>query len=731
MSSPSDEPENAASTAPLSKSPPPRSVTSVDDDPQGGGGGGSGTGTGGGSGARHAAQQRNAEQPPLPSAVHEAPLSDTHGSGSINSGIKDDKSARPPNTAQRPSGPSLLTQALASARGIPKQAQTSQSTNTTQDSSGSSSRSTSLSSNTFNDTQLERGTPVKSTSSTTTDKARDTDTPAQHGDKDSIEPRPAQPIPSNMSASTAAPVTVPLPGRDATSVPSSFNTSSLTDIRDMLFEQRGASDRILRRSSTSLEIDRKVSAFDRARACSYSTSPEQSATPTNLSYLTGDIPFTAPQALETPRNDAQPRYRPPPPDHRYTLGPEKTEKIWSIGSGEGSEEDGLVEKSVAEAMAGVEHNTRSRKASYSLRFFKEGLPPDDKTRRRGDTKSSHKDKLPSTVEEERSRDQEGQQADGERRPGSPRHIEQPSSSHQGTIGVPPAPSPAKGLVAGQADYFSIDKNDATNQTTSPSSRTPPLPLAGHEEAKQPVSLSSEPRVGPTRPPAAEAKSVEGRRESGDSTEVGESHDDAEADESGEEKISSAIFVPHQEAGESRVHKREAVDSGSGTGQRPRSFSQDEAHPWLVKADEPEPEIDEREEPAGRLSRYRSRESLVSSRGELASEISEDLAAEGEHEINNQLVQALARSGIQTFDDAQEPHHVHQPLEAIELIPYKHQVGGHTTLWRFSRRAVCKQLNNRENEFYEIIERYHRDLLSFLPRYVSVMHLFCRYSREFS
>jgi len=65
-------------------------------------------------------------------------------------------------------------------------------------------------------------------------------------------------------------------------------------------------------------------------------------------------------------------------------------------------------------------------------------------------------------------------------------------------------------------------------------------------------------------------------------------------------------------------------------------------------------------------------------------------------------------------------HVHQqkqPLEAIELIPYRHQVGGHTTLWRFSKRAVCKQLNNRENEFYEKIERYHPQLLKFLPRCV--------------
>ena len=58
-----------------------------------------------------------------------------------------------------------------------------------------------------------------------------------------------------------------------------------------------------------------------------------------------------------------------------------------------------------------------------------------------------------------------------------------------------------------------------------------------------------------------------------------------------------------------------------------------------------------------------------------------------------------------------------PLGAVELKPYNHQVGGHTTVFRFSKRAVCKQLTNRENEFYEVIERKHPDLLKFLPRYV--------------
>ncbi|KAJ5027206.1 hypothetical protein J3E73DRAFT_210211 [Bipolaris maydis] len=63
-----------------------------------------------------------------------------------------------------------------------------------------------------------------------------------------------------------------------------------------------------------------------------------------------------------------------------------------------------------------------------------------------------------------------------------------------------------------------------------------------------------------------------------------------------------------------------------------------------------------------------------------------------------------------------------PLGAVELKPYDHQVGGHSTVYRFSRRAVCKQLNNRENEFYETVERQHPELLDFLPRYIGVLNV---------
>ncbi|KTW28855.1 hypothetical protein T552_01484 [Pneumocystis carinii B80] len=59
---------------------------------------------------------------------------------------------------------------------------------------------------------------------------------------------------------------------------------------------------------------------------------------------------------------------------------------------------------------------------------------------------------------------------------------------------------------------------------------------------------------------------------------------------------------------------------------------------------------------------------------------------------------------------------------VELKPYKHQVGGHHTLFRFSKRAVCKPLVKRENEFYEAVEHLHQDLLAFMPRYMGVLNV---------
>ena len=63
--------------------------------------------------------------------------------------------------------------------------------------------------------------------------------------------------------------------------------------------------------------------------------------------------------------------------------------------------------------------------------------------------------------------------------------------------------------------------------------------------------------------------------------------------------------------------------------------------------------------------------------------------------------------------------------AVELQPFKNKVGGHTAIFKFSHRAVCKALVNRENTWYEQIEILHPELLKFMPRYIGVLNV--RYS----
>ena len=87
------------------------------------------------------------------------------------------------------------------------------------------------------------------------------------------------------------------------------------------------------------------------------------------------------------------------------------------------------------------------------------------------------------------------------------------------------------------------------------------------------------------------------------------------------------------------------------------------------------------------------------------------------EESSAAVTPNAATPTQSFLRPRRKHRKDAPVGAVELKPYRHQVGGHTTVFRFSKRAVCKQLNNRENQFYERIERRHPEMLRFLARYV--------------
>ncbi|KAI9594496.1 hypothetical protein BDF19DRAFT_345712, partial [Syncephalis fuscata] len=61
------------------------------------------------------------------------------------------------------------------------------------------------------------------------------------------------------------------------------------------------------------------------------------------------------------------------------------------------------------------------------------------------------------------------------------------------------------------------------------------------------------------------------------------------------------------------------------------------------------------------------------------------------------------------------------LKSLPLTPFPNQVGGHSSFLRFSSRAVCKLLNKREKQFYELMALKHSALLEFAPSYLGLSH----------
>lgn len=68
--------------------------------------------------------------------------------------------------------------------------------------------------------------------------------------------------------------------------------------------------------------------------------------------------------------------------------------------------------------------------------------------------------------------------------------------------------------------------------------------------------------------------------------------------------------------------------------------------------------------------------------------------------------------------------VEYPL-AVELKPFKNKVGGHTAIFRFSQKLICKASDIREHEWYEAMEQDHTELTKYLPKYLGVLNV--RYS----
>ncbi|OIW28002.1 SAICAR synthase-like protein [Coniochaeta ligniaria NRRL 30616] len=690
MSNPPVQSENAAPIAPVRPSGPAKSPSALDAAPP----------------PPHTVASASPRAPPA--HVHGSPVHEEDSPSrslpliqdtpSPPSNASQNKWSRGPVPQPRPTGPSLLTQALATARATPHgQAELSQSQPTTPSRSRAGSSSTVAAQNDHDasayqsdgDTVTPRGSPrAAQTSTRTPTDSPSASTPRQYPRQESSH----TPTPKMLDTHQAS--------------------SMLSAHRDILDRSMGKERSLERMENNSREEEPLM------RSQSFGITSEEPAAGSRPQFRKDSA--VGQRALTFNAGDAESSTNQPRPhklEHRVTIGPEKA---WSIGIGESRDgRDGQVEKSITEVLAGVEPNARSRKASHSLRFFKEGLPEEKTRRKEPRAGSNHRespgDKRSATGDEPRDLHAgDGQASPQPREDGRGSKVS--NRARTSALQSPKVPP----VSESPEDYFILRTDSSTRSAAQPElpfRAKPAEPeIQGCEVEEHALSQDRVPQ-----------HDDDARRKSADSTEAGEGTEDA--DDSSEEKISSAVFVPHQGLDEpSEIASQDTRPSPMLTAGARSVSRSDDFHPWLVKAGEPEdePEVDDQG-----VQTHEVKDSAPSSQempqprppGKAHAHISDAQATLDEPEIPKHALQPS-----RTFPQYSEEHvHDHQmtpkqPLDAIELIPYKHQVGGHTTLWRFSKRAVCKQLNNRENEFYERIERYHRDLLPFLPRYIGVLNV---------
>ncbi|GAP83806.1 putative inositol polyphosphate kinase [Rosellinia necatrix] len=609
------------------------------------------------------------------------------------------KRNRPPLAIPRSNGPSLLTQALASARGIPhpaaSQTDQRQPDHTYAQPNDQSSRSSQSNHGCDNSQELTlfesrhdalahcpAALPMPPTSQRRIDLVRVISSPALHSS-------------THSAASTANPSSVTMPG--------------IIEI-DPVMRDRLTLFSMTRGRGRSLERTEKEA---RAPCIDTTELPPDSAG--DAAHNGGVSVFPRYDDLEA-NSDSRAEYRAWRTERTISIGPEKA---WSIDTEDvAGHQDGQVEKSIAEVLAGMEP-TRSRKASHSLRFFKEGLPADKVKRKES-----------KSTQQEQTSPSKGQLIEGQ-----PNTRAFPNQTSEATVPLSQVveigkaqPSshaeclPSSNLMRtpsdqlAEGDYFRTNKNESVVVEPGESQEnTEYVPSSG---------LSNRPRIGSND--MAISKVLNGHDPTKPATRAANIGESEEGEESSEEKISSAVFLPHQSLEEPPGERSFVIEKVEAQHSSTRPSTKKSFHPWLVKADEPEAESKELIGVHHEDILQGRKDGLLRGR-ELPNKEDHEDAAPNETEPKNKPcdISAMGSQPVPHFyEDVLHEHQVGPkvPLEAIELIPYKHQVGGHTTIWRFSKRAVCKQLNNRENEFYERIERYHRDLLPFLPRYIGVLNV---------
>ncbi|KAK0107643.1 hypothetical protein ONS96_014935 [Cadophora gregata f. sp. sojae] len=574
---------------------------------------------------------------------------------------------------------------------------------------------------------------------------------------------PTQFAESSRSMPAAGMRTAGSPGSTSTSTFTHFNLHDMRHVNSLLMSHRdflGSS----KGRGTSLERTEKEKRVEDLPKGTYSTNAGDTG-------LTRPSTPTAPASVEPittnpPTDGLRAQYR----SWRDARPTTAAEKAWSIGEhGSHDSDGGQVEKSIAEALAGVEPNNRSRKASHSLRFFREGLPEDKAVKKDVKNRGRSKDGLSRGKSySDQPRLKSGPQSpreDGAYSAASPgldrasllqSGLETRTSKRDDYLPL----NPTEGLAA-EAGYFDSSHtietvseeqlkelpaqlladirkhHNLTPGATKGSSFSQSIPVTASE---RPQSITTKSEVAGEGTIVKEI--VEDSEEACDGAELSHIKSADEDDDSGEEQISSALFVPHKTPHDSPERERGEKHSDVELDQE---HEQDNSNSqWLEEHAVPSRDVDEKYLSHETNSRPLASPSDIKpskSRSEAdvtAAAVTEPADTDRDSQDDGGYT-TLGEDSVILDDDPDttptgslkpiapvpptttQPLHDHQqkpkqPLETIELIPYRHQVGGHTTMWRFSKRAVCKQLNNSENKFYETVEQYHPALLKFLPRY---------------
>ncbi|KAL8668858.1 MAG: hypothetical protein Q9168_006529 [Polycauliona sp. 1 TL-2023] len=422
---------------------------------------------------------------------------------------------------------------------------------------------------------------------------------------------------------------------------------------------------------------------------------------------------------------------------------------------------GRVEKRIEATLAKAEPSTtaRSRKSSHLLGLFKENAAQDYK---------KHSEKGPSPLAV--SGRQDGQELP---RAGLPSASDHNNLPEERSLSPEPQDRPNQQLQDGESQGLVSDqaKRAITQESTiAPQHVSAELEKKEtahdatedelhHHELAIPGQAKSEPRKAqvqqrPKTPghvaiPGKDEASVSDASPAGTPYEQGQpetSFERENEEESDKEEISSALYYPHQAPSPEALEGRKDV--------RAASFRQGDQD-GLTRLPQPELATDfddsTRSEEVDIALQSQNQQRYLHGDLPKAKTSQDDVpsvssglssASESEYESMDESARSMSGDEANLLADAEltpraspgafpsflraKPRkrltRTAAPFGAVELKPYNHQVGGHSTVYKFSKRAVCKPLSNRENEFYEVIESQHPELLKFLPRYIGVLNV---------